>query len=159
MAVLIWRWKKKNTASFMWTHWKCINRKKLQIVCTWLRYSWKVIQVHTLYPRLTGWWNSGLFIFWRLRNSNRLNENDSIRHSKFLKDNINLFQFLKEKKCFWIRNPIASVEANVLIMVTELCLFLHCIYEFWCCISGDSHRGSCEIHRWITQGPVWAATI
>lgn len=33
-----------------------------------------------------------------LENSNRLNKNDSIRHSKFLKDNINLFQFLKEKK-------------------------------------------------------------
>lgn len=30
-----------------------------------------------------------------LENSNRLNKNDSIRHSKFLKDNINLFQFLK----------------------------------------------------------------
>lgn len=35
-----------------------------------------------------------------LENSNRLNKNDSIRHSKFLKDNINLFQFKKKKNVF-----------------------------------------------------------
>lgn len=98
--------KKKNTASFMWTHWKCINRKKLQIVCTWLRYSWKVIQVHTLYPRLTGWWNSGLFIFWRLRKFKSVKWKWFNPSFKIFERQHYSFPIFEKKNCFWIRNPM-----------------------------------------------------
>lgn len=49
-----------------------------------------------------------------------------------MKENINLlhFLFLKKKIGGGVQTYNASVEANVLILVTELCLFLHRVYEF-----------------------------
>lgn len=50
-----------------------------------------------------------------------------------MKENINLFHFYFLKKKIGgggVQTYNASVEANVLILVTELCLFLHRVYEF-----------------------------
>lgn len=50
-----------------------------------------------------------------------------------MKENINLFQFLFFEEKNWrggVQTYNASVEANVLILVTELCLFLYRVYEF-----------------------------